>query len=868
VPSSKDDEYYYRGDINTELTVTDRWFPIYLAHHETVDRVVTLRHNTSPGTSEKSQRTHVALDPAKFVATDKYEWGYRDMALPRAPGSSQPLEAQYALSWNYSGLNTQRDHADTSGHQVFVVDYTGPKLGDLGFSDLSDVQGDWIIADTAYNVTLSDVHDPVAGVDTDSVGFHRFEDNDWDKPVSRVGFDQGVSDLEEHPMPSPTFVGSDAYAGSISFDLTGHSQRLFLNRTVIGLTDKAGNPVDTGLLNRYEPTQLELRPNEDDILEGPKGIVIASATPSLEVRYDHDNASNGHYYKDERTATITVTDANFDVLKELDEFATIMTAAVDDSERTVSADDFSNPSKDRQTWVSDFEFDTDGDWEITAQATTISDKHSESFSDSWTLDTLEPMISADLEPHMGEAGQYFNTVRTATLTIDERNFSPEDTSVVVSAETPEGTAVPAPSGSGWVEVDDYQWAQTLTFADELVYEVAIDTIDLAGNTTDTYEVPEFIVDLTAPEVEITQVADSTAYAGVVAPEVEVSDIHLAPGEVEYTLEGFNQGTVDSSTHFVTEDFDETTWSAVWEDFPREIEVDDIYTLSVTATDMAGNTTSDTVTFSVNRFGSTYMFSDGTKNLRGQHLKEPLDVEITEINVSGLNPELTEVSVVENDRVQPLADDDYELQDASVEGGWQATQYTLPAELFDASAYFRIMVSSVDEAGNLSQNTMDNKASDRNSSAEVKFAVDQVAPDVVVSGIESDGVYYSPVKNLIPDAKDNLALESVTMTVDGQTVLEASGSEALTDILAHELPADAQEHTVVVSATDKAGNVSKATYANVFVAASFWQYLASQPLLATALVGGGLVLLAALVIGTIALIRRRRRLAYRRNPFGL
>jgi len=613
---------------------------------------------------------------------------------------------------------------------------------------------------------------------------------------------------------------------------------------------------------------LELRLNEDDIFEGPKGIVIASETPSLDVRYDHDNVRNGHYYKDARTATITVTDANFDVLQELDEFATVMTAAVDDSERTVSADDFSNPSKDRQTWVSEFEFDTDGDWEITAQATTISDKHSESFSDSWTLDTLDPMISADLEPDMGEAGQYFNTVRTATLTIDERNFSPEDTSVVVSAETPEGTAVPAPSGSGWVEVNEYEWAQTLTFADELVYEVAIDTMDLAGNTTDTYEIPEFIVDLTAPEVEITQVTDSTAYAGVVAPEVEVSDIHLSPGEVEYTLEGFNQGTVDSSTHFATEDFDETTWSAIWEDFPREIEVDDIYTLSVTATDMAGNTTSDTVTFSVNRFGSTYMFSDGTKNLRGQHLKEPLDVEITEINVSGLNPELTEVSVVENDRVQPLADDDYELQDASVEGGWQATQYTLPAELFDASAYFRIMLSSVDEAGNLSQNTMDDKASDRKSSAEVKFAVDQVAPDVVVSGIESDGVYYSPVKNLIPDAKDNLALESVTMIVDGQTVLEASGSEALTDILAHELPADAQDHTIVVSATDKAGNVSKTTYANVFVAANFWQYLASQPLLATALVGGGLVLLAALVIGTIALIRRRRRLAYRRNPFGL
>lgn len=868
VPASPDNSYYFRGDIDSELTVTDRWFPLYLAHEEDLDTLVTLGYNASPASLDPMQQTGVTFNPTRFTPGEEYQWVYQELQLPRASGSAQPLEAQYALSWNYQGLNTAADNSKTSGRHDFIVDYTGPQLGELQFSDLSDIQDEWIVADDAYNVTLHDVTDQVAGIDPDSVGFHRFADHDWQNPDSRTGFDPGVSDLEEHPKPAPKYAGSDDYAGQISFDLTGNSQRLYLNQTVIGLTDKAGNPVDTGLLNRYEPTQLELRLNPDDIYEGPHAIAIASADPTLNVSYDHDDVRNGHYYNAERTATITVTDANFDLLQHVDGFATVMTAAVDDGERTVNAEDFSNPSGDRQTWVATHEFDTDGDWDMTAQATTISGKTSEAFTDAWTLDTLDPMIMVDFDPEMGEAGQYFNSVRTATVTINERNFSPDHTSVVVSAETADGGAAPAPSGTGWAEVDEYEWAQTFTFANELVYEMTIDTVDLAGNTTDTYEVPEFIVDLTAPDVQITQVQDATAYAGVVAPQVEVADTYLSPSQVEYVLEGFNQGPIDSSTHFVSEDFDETSWSATWDDFPRDIPVDDIYTLSVKATDMAGNTTSDAVTFSVNRFGSTYMFSDGTSNLRGQYLQEPVEVDITEINVSGLSPELTEVSVVENDLVQTLDGDDFVRKDVSVEGGWQATQYTLPASLFDSSAYFRIMLSSVDVAGNLSQNTMASKDADRESSAEVKFAVDQVAPHVTLGDIESGSVYYAPVKNIIPDAKDNLALESLAMTIDGDTVLEASGSEALTEILAHQLPADAQEHTIVVSATDKAGNVSQATYTNVLIAANFWQHLTSQPMLAAGLVAGSLALLAAVIMTIVSLVRRRRRLAYRRNPFGL
>ena len=868
VPTSTDNSYYYRGDINATLSVTDRWFPLYLAREPQLENLVTLSYNTSPAVSDRFRDANLQLGPQQFVAGEEYQWVYHDLALPRAPGSKKPLEANYALSWDYPGLDASVEHAETTGRHDFVVDYTGPQLGELQFSDLSNIRHEWIIADEAYRVTLQDVSDPIAGIDPESVGFHRFEDQDWREPVSRVGFEPGVSDLAVDPAPKPQFTGSDDHAGKISFDITGDSQRLYLHQTVIGLTDKAGNPVDTGLLNRYESTELELRPNEDGIHEGPRAIVVASAQPALSLRYDHDDVRNGHYYNTDRIATITVTDANFDLLQDIDGLATVMTATVDDAERTVNVEDFSNPSEDGQTWVATYEFDTDGDWEITAQATTISDKTSETFTDEWTLDTMDPMIMVDFGPEAGETGQYFNTPRTATVRIDERNFSPEDTAVQVSAETADGSSAPAPSGSGWSQGEDDEWVQTFTFVDELVYNMSIDTVDLAGNTTDTYEVPEFIVDLTAPDVQISQVEDSTAYAGVVAPQVEVSDIYLSPSEVEYVLEGFNQGPIDSTTHVVTENFDDTSWQASWDDFPRDIAVDDVYTLSVTATDRAGNSTSDAVNFSVNRFGSTYMFSDGTDNLRGQYLKEPIDVEITEINVSGIAPEQTEVSVAENDQVRTLDDADFDRENTSVDNGWQAMKYTLPAELFDASAYFRIMLSSVDEAGNLSQNTMEHKSTDRESSAEVKFAVDQIAPNVTLGDVESGSVYYSPVKNIIPDVKDNLALESVTMTVDGQPVLEASGRQALTEILAYELPADAQEHTIDVAATDKAGNVTTAHYANVVVVANFWQYLASHPWLAAALVAGGIALLAAVVGSVVGVIRRRRRLAYRRNPFGL
>lgn len=65
-------------------------------------------------------------------------------------------------------------------------------------------------------------------------------------------------------------------------------------------------------------------------------------------------------------------------------------------------------------------------------------------------------------------------------------------------------------------------------------------------------------------------------------------------------------------------------------------MDDIYTLTAKATDKAGNETKSSITFSVNRDGSTYELGSGTKALVDKkYTNKPQDLEITEINVDDL-----------------------------------------------------------------------------------------------------------------------------------------------------------------------------------------------------------------------------------------
>ena len=142
--------------------------------------------------------------------------------------------------------------------------------------------------------------------------------------------------------------------------------------------------------------------------------------------------------------------------------------------------------------------------------------------------------------------------------------------------------------------------------------------------------------------------------------------------------------------------------------PNDIKANDnVYTVVVTAVDLAGNTSDDAVTFSVNRFGSTYVISDETGKMLNEYLKfdDTTDVRVTEINPSGLDASQTAVELTRDTSNTTLSADDYTVEQGSA-SGWQEYVYTVGRDNYDADGVYRVLFHSQDRAGNVSENEME------------------------------------------------------------------------------------------------------------------------------------------------------------------
>lgn len=861
-PESTSPELYYRGDVNISYTVSDRWFPLYVTQEDLPAGFFSIELKEHP----KDPASRYQVVPQKFsfnefVQVERDRWQLGGIKLPRAKDNPKmPKEGAYNLKWAYRGFAEEKTEGNVE--KSFTIDYTGPKLGKLQVSPTGVVHAPWIFASSTFEATLGEIEDTVSGIDDKALGFKYYESNMADSAKPALGFSNVLADQERNPKPKLQYKAVKAdMIGTATFRMSGDSQRLRFDQTAIGLTDKAGNPADTGYLGEFKDSDLPT----DKQGKRPVGVVVDKSAPTVEVAFDNNNARNQKYYKAGRTATVTVKESNFDLLRKLDRAQVVVTNSRDGNAFTVPVEQFENPSGDKRTWVYRHRYDADGDWKLRAEVTDLAGRKSNAVEDEFVLDKLEPQLTVTFDNNHPTNGMYYNHPRTATVTIVDRNFSQADSPVVVQARDDAGRPTGAPSG-GWAKTGKDTWSMRIPFTGESHYALLAKATDMAGNAAHEVKEPEFVIDTTKPEIKIGGVENLTAYSGTVRPVVVADDTNLDHSRVEYRLNGNYRGAVtDLLTRTKESDNHE---EIIYDDFDRDPKVDDIYQLNAKVTDMAGNSTEVMKTFSVNRFGSTYLFEGNTGNLRGKYLDAPQNVQVTEVNVSGLENNLTQVQVAKNDQLQTLSPESYSRIGQTTKAGWSATKYTIPAKLFNKAGYYRVLFSSIDKAGNLSQNTMDKKNEAHNATAELKFAIDKQKPQVRTGALESNKVYYDESKDIDVNAKDNLALSAAQIEVDGQVVRTWDGAELDKNVPAYRLAADAQPHDITLRVQDKAGNESVAAYSNVVVARSFWRYLLANPLLLAGVLVGAALVGIGLIALIVALVRRRRRLAYRHNPFGM
>lgn len=380
--------------------------------------------------------------------------------------------------------------------------------------------------------------------------------------------------------------------------------------------------------------------------------------------------------------------------------------------------------------------------------------------------------------------------------------------------------------------------------------------DLAENTAEAVEEPEFVIDMTAPSVRVEQVENYSAYANRIAPKISFEDTNFEPFLSEVTITGAAQ----EQTIYLKNDevITETSRVITYDDFDYKLELDDVYTLHAKIKDRAGNEAEQTVVFSVNRFGSNYVLSETTKPLMGSYLQKPQEVVITETNVSGLAS--SSVRLAKNDSVRVLeAGEDYTLENNESQAAWSSYTYTLPEDLFAEDAYYRAMLASHDIAGNYSENLMEGKNASRDAALTINFAVDSTSPVAALSNIEQSTAYFGPGQRVDIFTNDNMEAESASLKVDGVQVATWDAEELATArSLTYDLPAASTAHAVKLEVKDKAGNTTLTQVSGVTVTSDWFRYVVNTPSILYPLIAGMILLVGVIILisGRLVYVRRK------------
>lgn len=563
--------------------------------------------------------------------------------------------------------------------------------------------------------------------------------------------------------------------------------------------------------------------------------------PKINVTYNLNNPSNGHYYNATYTATVTVTERNFDPSGV--RFNITNTDGVQPS--------ISGWSPSGNVGVSDNEIHTctvtfaaDGDYTFTLNATDLAGRTARYGQvDEFTIDQTDPTIQVSYDNNNDAEPGYFNALRTATVTINEHNFNAADVNAMITASL-QGSGASAPGLSGWTTRGDSHTA-TVTFSADADYTFDIDYTDLAGNAAADYTQDSFTIDQTAPEIEFFDITDKSANKGEVAPGVRYSDINYTESGVEITLTGANNG--DESVDGIRSSIPNGQ-SIKLEDFAHEKEVDDLYTMTAVVTDRAGNDTEQSVMFSVNRFGSVYVMSTDTQELLDKvYTNEEQDLVVTEINVDSLV--FNGISSGRDGNLTTLTEgEDYTVRESGAEDSWKQYTYTIDKENFETEGNYTVTIESEDQAENLSSTQVKKVQSptDETQLYELEFAVDKTAPTVVLTGIEDGGQYRSNVRDVTVNTSDNIAMGDVKVYLgnsDEATTFSAEDIQAADGELTYTIPSSNTRQDIRAVATDAAGNTSETEINRVLVTSNlFVQFYSNTPLLAGSI--AGVVVIAA------------------------
>lgn len=609
-----------------------------------------------------------------------------------------------------------------------------------------------------------------------------------------------------------------------SFTVKNNSNEIKMH---IKMTDRAGNTSEDEQIFSIDKTKPEIK------------IAFDNETP---------DAENTTMFKENRVATITVTERNFEAA-DFKADITNTDGVIPELSAWQTTENTENP--DQSVSTATITFAEDGDYTLSVSGKDKAANQAETVkADDFTIDKTRPVITVTYDNNNAVNGNYYAAVRTATIQIEEHNFS-ENRVRITGTATDNGAGISFPQSSGFTGNGDVHTA-TITCGTDGLYNFNVEYTDMAGNIAETYTGEEYYVDLTEPEIEIVGVEDYSANNGDVIPQIVMSDTNFDTNGVNIELVGANQGSVAPEGSYTNQGNGETF---TFKNFPKEQSYDDIYTINATLTDMAGNESNATVTFSVNRFGSVYVFDQTLKDIEGTYIQNEIDVKLKEVNVDSLEHDKIKVVVDTNGTPRTLEEGiDYQVQESGGNGQWYQYDYTIDKSLFAGDGRYIVTLYSEDIAGNVNENI------DESKEAEISFGVDKTAPVVIPIDVESNAQYPVDMKAANVTVNDNLVLDSVEIYIgDKKCDYTVDGENYQFNI-----PNNTKKQDVTIMAVDAAGNKTNYVLNGILVTTNtFIRWYNNKPLFAGSIAGaavvtgGGVGAAIALRSGRIKIRRKRK-----------
>lgn len=529
--------------------------------------------------------------------------------------------------------------------------------------------------------------------------------------------------------------------------------------------------------NNSNDVEIEIFAEDNSLnsVKEAKHIKIDITKPTIHVSYNNNRPDSEKYYKDDRTATITVSERNFDPkdivvdIKNTD--GTIPRLS---GWKTVKG----SGNLDDTKHIATLTYAADGDYTFDINYTDLAHNKcsGETYADGtanpteFTIDKTVPVITVSYDNNDVANSEYFKKQRTATVTVAEHNFDVGRVQFTQSASL-DGKSIHAPAPS-WSSSGDTHTA-TIVYDSDGDYTFDVTMSDLAGNKNSGVNyasgeaAKKFTVDTKINKPVISGVENGKAYPGAVSLGIDLSDVNYDDYSVKLTRTRRDEKDVDVTDQFITGmTRKEQGVSGINNTFEMVQENDGIYTLTVRFHDRAGNKEKEVVTFTLNRFGSVYAYNDYLISLIGDGgayvQAVDGDFEITEYNADRLVKGSLAIEITRDGK--PVGEVDYEVSPEINdmvevgESGWFQYRYTVRASNFKEDGVYKMTVSSEDATNNTSENT---NYEDQG----ILFRVDATAPEInSVSGLEENVVNATGL-DVEYTVFDTIGLSSVSVYVD-------------------------------------------------------------------------------------------------------